>query len=141
MSLPSAQNPPSRTRVHRRYPRVELSAVIGAQIQQSRLNRDQATGGALTILGVGGAFVQTRHPFEIGTRISVRFALPGSNGETVCDALIRTYIPHRGIGIEFVRISHDDRERLRAATWELADTTNQPHRGWRQSLLGNSRSS
>lgn len=77
-------------------------------------------GGALTILGAGGAFIGTQDPFEIGASIRVRFTLPEAEGPMVCDALIRTSIPDFGIGIEFVGITAGERDRLLMATWALA---------------------
>jgi type IV pilus assembly protein PilZ len=66
-----------------------------------------------------GIFVATREPLEIGTRVTLRFAPPGHKS-FVLQGVVQWVNPVRvlsinknpGMGIRFVDITMEDRERL-----------------------------
>lgn len=106
----------------RRYPRVELGvdSAILSEIWRGQIGSGEPTGGVVTVLGAGGAFIEMSEPYDVGTQIGLRFTLPGPGEEEIaCDAVVRHREPGRGIGVEFTTISAIDRERVRAAAWSL----------------------
>lgn len=72
-------------------------------------------------LGLRGVFVERREPLAVGTRVRLRFTLPGN--ERPITALGRVAWSHApgletrlppGLGIEFEALDDDDRRRVRA---------------------------
>jgi type IV pilus assembly protein PilZ len=67
-----------------------------------------------------GVFVRTDEPLEIGTRLTLRFAPPGSTDEFVTKGQVQwvnpirvlAHNPNPGMGVRFVDLPHDARERL-----------------------------
>lgn len=61
-----------------------------------------------------GLFLETHHALAIGTEIRVRFELPDGNPRpVVASARVRNIDPMAGLGIEFVGMPPETRERLR----------------------------
>lgn len=82
-----------------------------------------------------GIFVMTREPLEVGTRLMLRFSPPGGDSAFDLEGTVQWVNPVRvlsenrnpGMGILFVNITPDDRERLVAAVRTIAyvrDSTN-----------------
>jgi type IV pilus assembly protein PilZ len=76
-----------------------------------------------------GIFVMTHEPLEIGTRLMLRFASPGAEGSAFdLEGTVQWVNPVRalsenrnpGMGILFVNITPDDRERLVASVRTIA---------------------
>jgi len=75
-----------------------------------------------------GIFVLTREPLEVGTRIMLRFSPPGSDEPFDLQGTVQWVNPVRvlsdnrnpGMGILFVDITPDDRERLVAMVRTIA---------------------
>jgi type IV pilus assembly protein PilZ len=74
-----------------------------------------------------GIFVQTREPLEVGTRVLLRFSAPGSDGAFALHGAVQWINPVRmvdnrnpGMGILFVDITPEDRERLVHAVHTIA---------------------
>jgi Tfp pilus assembly protein PilZ len=108
------------------------SRLTADQLRQLRIpfvQRAQLTHGErreelfLVDLGVAGAFAEREHPLPVGDEVTVTFRLPGNEQEVraVCrvawwhgkdDPLVSKSLP-AGVGLEFVRISEHDRDRLR----------------------------
>lgn len=75
-----------------------------------------------------GIFVMTREPLEVGTRLMLRFSPPGADAAFDLEGAVQWVNPVRvlsdnrnpGMGILFVNITPDDRERLVAAVRTIA---------------------
>jgi type IV pilus assembly protein PilZ len=75
-----------------------------------------------------GIFVMTREPLEVGTRLMLRFAPPGAEDAFDLEGTVQWVNPVRalsenrnpGMGILFVNITPDDRERLVASVRTIA---------------------
>ncbi|KYF83634.1 hypothetical protein BE11_16520 [Sorangium cellulosum] len=67
-----------------------------------------------------GIFVRTTQPLSIGTRLTLRFSPPGSDGSYVLEGTVQWVNevrplhdnPNPGMGIRFVDLTPDDRERI-----------------------------
>ncbi len=107
-----------RGRNRRRHPRKE----VDLEIIYSSLDTffyDYALN-----ISRGGMFIKTENPMHVGSKVNMRFSLPGSDriietsGRVVhtVSGKSRTDEPH-GMGIEFAGLSDDDRK-LIEALWE-----------------------
>lgn len=75
-----------------------------------------------------GIFVMTREPLEVGTEVMLRFSPPGAGGGFVLRGAVQWINPVRvlsdnrnpGMGILFVDITTEDRERLVQAVRTIA---------------------
>jgi type IV pilus assembly protein PilZ len=75
-----------------------------------------------------GIFVMTREPLEVGTELMLRFSPPGADGAFALKGAVQWINPVRvlsdnrnpGMGILFVDITPEDRERLVAAVRTIA---------------------
>lgn len=75
-----------------------------------------------------GIFVSTREPLQVGTRMRLRFAPPGSREAFIIFGQVQWINPVRmlsenrnpGMGIRFVDLTADDRERIVAAIRTIA---------------------
>jgi Tfp pilus assembly protein PilZ len=56
-------------------------------------------------LSVGGAFVESRQVFPIGSVVNLRFSLPVSTQLATCTAIVRNVQPGEGFGVEFLDLS------------------------------------
>ena len=106
----------------RKYPRVGLGAesAICSEVWQGQIGLSMPIPGVVTVLGAGGAFLEVSENFDVGSPVGLRFNLPGTADENVCGAVVKESVPGRGVGVEFTQLSAIDRERLRAAAWNLA---------------------
>lgn len=64
-----------------------------------------------TNLSVGGAFFVQTIPLPMGTRVQLKFTLPGDAHEIVCDGDIVT-AKELGMGVQFVELVAADRARI-----------------------------
>ena len=91
----------------RHYTRVSLHTEIwlgqdGVFTRTQRMLRD---------LSVGGAYVETPEQFSVGSVLSLRFVLPGTNGMISCAVLVRNVRKGgSGLGVEFLDLSQDARQ-------------------------------
>lgn len=75
-----------------------------------------------------GIFVMTREPLEVGTQLMLRFSPPGGDESFDLEGTVQWVNPVRvlsdnrnpGMGILFVNITPDDRERLVSAVRTIA---------------------
>ena len=106
----------------RKYPRVGLGGdnVIWSEVWQGQIGLSTPVAGVVTVLGAGGAFLEVSESFDVGSHVGLRFNLPGTTDEIVCGGVVKDNVPGRGIGVEFTQLAPIDRERLRAAAWNLA---------------------
>lgn len=79
-----------------------------------------------------GIFVATREPLEVGTRVTLTFAPPGFDASFVLSGEVQWINPVRllsenrnpGMGIRFVALEPEDRERLVATIHTIAYVRN-----------------
>ncbi|MFO0597647.1 MAG: PilZ domain-containing protein [Myxococcaceae bacterium] len=62
-------------------------------------------------LSVGGAFFVQTIPLPVGTRVALKFTLPGDEQEIECEGDIVS-AKELGMGVQFVGMKTGDRERL-----------------------------
>ncbi len=82
-----------------------------------------------------GIFVLTREPLEVGTSLVLRFSSPGSSAPFALKGTVQWINPVRvlaenrnpGMGILFVDITPEDRERLVEAVRTIAYVRDQPN--------------
>ncbi|MGK3986641.1 TIGR02266 family protein [Sorangium sp. So ce136] len=75
---------------------------------------------SITNISEMGIFVRTTQPLSIGTRLTLRFAPPGTGGSYVLEGTVQWINevrplhdnPNPGMGIRFVDLTPDDRERI-----------------------------
>jgi len=105
----------------RKYPRVGLGvdSAIWSEIWRDHIGNDGPSGGVVTVLSAGGAFIEVSDAFDVGSPVVLRFVIPGTHDEVACNGVVREFVNGRGIGVEFTEISPIDRERVRAAAWNL----------------------
>jgi uncharacterized protein (TIGR02266 family) len=72
--------------------------------------------GRINDLSHGGLYIDTINPLPEGSVISFQFSLPGDeSGSPISGEGRVVWMAHmQGMGIEFTRLSDDDRDRLRA---------------------------
>ncbi len=71
-------------------------------------------------MGLGGLFVVTRQPVPIRSMVKVLMDLP--LGEVRARAVVRRVTPARGMGIEFIAMTQEDRARLTRALQPMLAT-------------------
>src|SRR5947209_12156612 len=89
----------------RRYPRVSSPKGLVVAWQSST----SCAVSYLETIGLGGLFVLTRKPVPIRSMVQILLDLP--LGEVRARAVVRR-IAGRGMGIEFIAMSQEDRARL-----------------------------
>ncbi len=75
-----------------------------------------------TNLSVGGAFFVQTIPLPMGTRVQLKFTLPGDAHEIVCDGDIVT-AKELGMGVQFVELVAADRARIEKLIAKVAKQT------------------
>lgn len=80
-------------------------------------------------LSVGGMFIETNRPLPLGTRLHLRFSLPGFDEPLDTDAEVRWVLKEddtgplpSGMGVRFEQMSDDDSAKIRdlLTKWEAA---------------------
>ena len=88
----------------------------------------------ITNISEVGIFVRTNEPLEVGTRVTLKFAPPGSHDPLVLTGQVQWVNPIRmlasnpnpGMGIRFVRLTLADRERIVEAIHTIAYLREEP---------------
>ena len=93
----------------RRYPRVMPPRTLRVAWQSGT----RRAVSYLESMGLGGVFVITRQPVPIRSMVKVLLDLP--LGEVRARAVVRRVTPARGMGIEFIAMTQEDRARLNKA--------------------------
>lgn len=89
--------------VQRRYERISLPQGMfvawygGGEQEVSRV----------CTLGMGGLFIATHNAPRVGTKLMLVFEVPG--GGVQADAVVRSVVPDKGMGVEFTRLALSDR--------------------------------
>jgi len=58
-------------------------------------------------LGMRGLFISSSNPPPMGARLMLVFEVPG--GSVQADAVVRSVVPDKGMGVEFTRLAVSDR--------------------------------
>lgn len=120
---PSQFPPPSRPGAERREAeRVEVEWAVDCETEETFLF------ASITNISALGIFVASRQPLPLGTSVVLRFAPPGAvepftlKGEVAWVNPVRLLAPCRnpGLGIRFVDLTPEDRERLIEAIHTIA---------------------
>jgi hypothetical protein len=64
----------------------------------------------LETLSLGGVFIHTPEPAPVGSMINMLLDMP--NGDVRARAIVRRVAPSKGMGIEFISMTPEDRARL-----------------------------
>lgn len=124
---PASIPPPASNR--RSYERIEVEWSVDCATEQTFLY------ASITNISEMGIFVATHEPLEVGTRMTLRFAMPGEESPYTLHGQVQWVNPIRmlsdnpnpGMGIRFVDLSSENRERLIAQVRTIAyvrDNTN-----------------
>ena len=70
----------------------------------------QTTATRLEIMGLGGLYLHAANPPSVGSTIELIFDLPA--GEVRARAIVRSSMPQKGMGIQFVQMRPEDRAKL-----------------------------
>ena len=92
----------------RAYPRVNFDTELWLG-QEGVFTRTMAR---LSDVSLGGAQIRTAEVHQVGSVLSLRFAL-GSDYIT-CAAIVRYIRLGNGFGVQFLDLSHEDRDKLEA---------------------------
>jgi type IV pilus assembly protein PilZ len=115
-----SERPPASNR--RGSDRVEVTWSVDCESQDTFLYAN------ITNISEFGIFVQTHEPLEVGTRVILRFAPPGSDEPFVLHGHVQWVNslrmladnPNPGMGIRFVDLTTEARSRLIEAVHTLA---------------------
>lgn len=81
-------------------------------------------------VSVGGIFVETKMPCQVGTRMDMRFHLNDGGPIVIASGEVRYLVPKLGMGVAFLELAREDRQRIEdlvASTPEvLPDPTASP---------------
>ena len=69
-----------------------------------------AFGGKVTVIGLGGTYIQTDKSFPMGTVLALRFSAGGESVEA--DVIVRDVEPD-GLGVEFVKLRGTNEDALK----------------------------
>jgi len=124
---PVSELPPvSERRIHER---IDVEWSVDCETEQTFLY------ASITNISEMGIFVATHEPLEVGTRLTLRFALPGEESPFILLGQVQWVNPIRmlsdnpnpGMGIRFVNLSLESRERIISSVRTIAyvrDNTN-----------------
>ena len=100
----------------RRYPRVVPSRRLVVAWQSGT----RRAVSYLESVGLGGLFILTRQPVPIRSMVKILVDLPF--GEVRARAVVRRVTPARGMGLEFIAMTQEDRARLSKALQPMLAT-------------------
>ena len=92
--------------VPRKYPRIRApkGMLVGWK------SAGQTTATRLEIMGLGGLYLHAANPPRVGSTIELVLDLP--TGEVRARAIVRSSMPQKGMGIQFVQMRPEDRAKL-----------------------------
>ena len=111
------------------YERIDVEWSVDCETEQTFLY------ASITNISEMGIFVATHEPLEVGTRLTLRFAMPGEGAPFILLGQVQWVNPIRmlsdnpnpGMGIRFVDLSSENRERIISSVRTIAyvrDNTN-----------------
>ena len=100
-------------RTDRRYRRRKLnrSQAILTDVVLPHGSAGGTANGAMTVIGRGGAFIETSAESRQGSTVFLSFSLPP--GRVRCTGIVRD-CAREGVGIEFTEVAETDADRIRA---------------------------
>jgi PilZ domain len=98
----------------RRYPRVKPPVGLVVACQNANRKWVSYVGG----LGLGGLFIRTKETLPLGSVLSVMIAVPGDGVRA--RAVVKDVRPSEGMGVGFVAMGIEDRQRLSSFVRGLA---------------------
>lgn len=98
----------------RRYARVELPKGMLVAWEHSGIRKVSR----VSVLALGGIFISTPEPPQVGEMIHIIFEVPG--GDVRARAVVRDCRPGQGMGIEFTAMVPEARARLNRVMKVLA---------------------
>jgi type IV pilus assembly protein PilZ len=124
---PLSEQPPVSER--RSYERIDVEWSVDCETEQTFLY------ASITNISEMGIFVATHEPLEVGTRLTLRFAMPGEQAPFILFGQVAwvnpikllSDNPNPGMGVRFVDLSSENRERIIASVRTIAyvrDNTN-----------------
>jgi len=124
---PLSEQPPVSDR--RSYERIDVEWSVDCETEQTFLY------ASITNISEMGIFVATHEPLEVGTRLTLRFAMPGEQSPFILFGQVAwvnpikllSDNPNPGMGVRFVDLSSENRERIIASVRTIAyvrDNTN-----------------
>ncbi|MES1176756.1 MAG: TIGR02266 family protein [Myxococcales bacterium] len=124
---PLSEQPPVSER--RSYERIDVEWSVDCETEQTFLY------ASITNISEMGIFVATHEPLEVGTRLTLRFAMPGEQAPFILSGQVAwvnpikllSDNPNPGMGVRFVDLSSENRERIIASVRTIAyvrDNTN-----------------
>jgi hypothetical protein len=104
----------TKSPISRRYPRVGLPKGMSVAWQAGA----ERVVSRIGTIGLGGLFIYTKREAAVGDVIKLVFDVPG--GEVRARAVVRSYEPGRGMGLEFTAMQLEARARLTQLLRRLA---------------------
>lgn len=103
-------------RTERKYARIRLEKdrAIPADTWLYERGSARTCNGRITVLGLGGLFLETGGASPQGSLVSLSFNLPAQQSPILCSGVVRDGLPGRGVGLEFLDLASSDRARLGA---------------------------
>jgi uncharacterized protein (TIGR02266 family) len=93
-----------RTGNKRQFPRARLATQVSCNDSMMlAYSRDVSRGGM---------FIETREPYAIGSRISLRFNMEKESPAVVATGVVTYQVDKLGMGVQFVDMSPEDRQRI-----------------------------
>jgi hypothetical protein len=93
-------------KIPRKYPRVRAPKGMWVGWKSAK----QTCTSLAEVMGMGGLFLHTASPASEGSSIDLIFDLP--NGQVRARAIVRSFQPGKGMGIQFVQMRPEDRAKL-----------------------------
>lgn len=109
----------------RKHSRVSLHIEVGLGQEGIFTNSRRA----LVDLSEEGALIETTEGFSGGSVFSIRFSLPGARNLISCTACVRNQ-RNTGLGVQFLDISPDDREKVIALVSDEREGAGSPSDRW-----------
>jgi len=106
----------------RRFERAPITTQVEFELTNSssgpsRVRRHMAN------VSSGGLFITTEEPIRAGTRMVVRFELPGNKHRVIAVSRVAYVRKGLGLGVEFVSLDDEDREEIETYIASLRATS------------------
>ena len=103
-------------RIARRHARIRFGSdsAIAADTWLYERGTEKTFNARITVLGLGGLFLETGTASSEGSLVSLSFNLPAQLSPILCSGIVRDGLPGRGVGLEFLDMASSDRARLGA---------------------------
>ncbi|MEK6409045.1 MAG: PilZ domain-containing protein [Acidobacteriota bacterium] len=97
----------------RRFERAPITTQVEFELTNSssgpsRIRKHMAN------ISTGGLFISTEEPIRAGTRMVVRFELPGNKHRVIAVSRVAYVKKGTGLGVEFLSLDEEDREEIEA---------------------------